>query len=177
MVRTFEEVSRFTVGAVGEPGDRTFYLQVSDANRTLSASIEKSQVRALAERLKYMLKEIRLVHPLVARPQLVRDSLPLELPVIDEFRIGSIAIFFDNSTERIQIDLRELQISDDEFIDESLFNDGLEIIRIFISPAQALTFIDRAEQAIASGRKPCPFCGLPINPDGHLCARANGYRR
>lgn len=177
MVRSFHEVARFTVGAIGAPGDRTFYLQVSDPNSTLSTSIEKSQVAALTNRLKHMLKEIRLVHPLVAKPQLVRDSLPLDLPVIDQFRTGSIAIFYDSSTEKIQIDLRELQISDDEIIDDSLFGEGLEIIRVFITPAQALTFIDRAELAIASGRKPCPFCGLPINPEGHLCARANGYRR
>lgn len=176
MLRTFTDVSRFTVGTVGQPGDRTFFLQIRSGNTVISTSIEKSQVAAISERLQYMLKEIRLAHPLISRPILVRDSLPLENPVLDEFRVGSIAIFFDEEVEKIQIDLRELQLGEDEESeDESL--DEIEIVRIFISPSQAKIFHDRAELVIAAGRQPCPFCALPINPEGHLCARANGYRR
>jgi uncharacterized repeat protein (TIGR03847 family) len=98
--------------------------------------------------------------------------------VEDEFRVGSIAIFYDEESSRIQIDLRELNLSDTEDEDdETLQISDVEIIRIFISPSQALTFHDRAELVIAAGRQPCPFCGMPIDPQGHLCARANGYRR
>ena len=176
MVRIINEVERFTVGTVGVPGDRTFFLQVRSGNLLLSTSLEKSQVAALSERLNYMLKEIRLVHPLAPRPALVSDSLPLENPVLDEFRVGSIAIFYDEATEKIQVDLRELNLnSDDE--EEIEINPEVEVIRLFITPSQAKTFHDRAELVIAAGRQPCPFCGLPINPEGHLCARANGYRR
>lgn len=175
MLRSFDEVSRFTVGTVGLPGDRTFYIQIKSGATTLSLSLEKSQVAALSERLQYMLKEIRLVHPLAPRPQLSRDSLPLETPVIDEFRIGSIAIFYNEDSELIQIDLRELNLGDEE--DELPIVDGVEVVRVFITAAQAKTFYDRAELVVAAGRQPCPFCGFPIDPQGHLCARANGYRR
>jgi uncharacterized repeat protein (TIGR03847 family) len=178
MLRNFNEVDRFTVGTVGVPGDRTFFLQIRFESTLLSTSIEKSQVAAISERLQYMLKEIRQIHPLAPRPQLTRDSLPLETPVEDEFRIGSIAIFYDEESSRIQIDLRELNLSDTEDEDDETFQiSDVEIIRIFISPSQALTFHDRAELVIAAGRQPCPFCGMPIDPQGHLCARANGYRR
>ena len=180
MLRTFRDVSRFTVGTVGEPGDRTFFLQLRSGNALISTSLEKSQVAAISERLQYMLKEIRQVHPLSPRPQLQRDSLPLENPVFDEFRVGSIAIFYDEESEKIQIDLRELNLGDDDEINDEIDDDfpqSAEIIRLFISPTQALSFHDRAELIIAAGRQPCPFCGLPIDPQGHLCARANGYRR
>jgi uncharacterized repeat protein (TIGR03847 family) len=177
MLRTFTDVSRFTVGTVGLPGERTFYLQLNSGNTVVSASLEKSQVAALSERLEYMLKEIRLVHPLAPRPQLIRDSLPLEMPVMDEFRIGSIAIFFDEDTQLIQIDLREVNTNDEDLDDESPLLEDIQVIRLFISPSQAKTFHDRAELVIAAGRQPCPFCGFPIDPQGHLCARANGYRR
>jgi uncharacterized repeat protein (TIGR03847 family) len=179
MVRTYLHLTRFTVGTVGVPGDRTFYLQFRSGSELFSLSLEKSQVGALSERLRFMLKEIRQIHPLSPRPTLNRDSLPLENPVDDEFRIGSIAIFYDEDSEKIQIDLRELNFdSDEESEDDDLpiLND-VEVIRIFITPSQALTFCDRAELVIAAGRQPCPFCGLPIDPQGHLCARANGYRR
>ena len=177
MLRTFPEVSRFTVGTVGQPGDRTFFLQIRSGNTLISTSIEKSQVAAISERLLYMLKEIRLAHPLISRPVLVRDSLPLEIPVLDEFRVGSITIFFNEELEKIQIDLRELNLGDDENDEDSDTADDIEIIRFYISPSQAKIFHDRAELVVAAGRQPCPFCALPINPEGHLCARANGYRR
>jgi uncharacterized repeat protein (TIGR03847 family) len=180
MIRTFEDVSRFTVGTIGVPGDRTFFLQFRSANQVISASLEKSQVAALSERLNFMLREIRATHPLLPRPTLTRDSLPLDTPVLDEFRIGSIAIFFDEESHRIQIDLRELNLNEgddeDDEIDIPAFSDT-EMLRIFISTTQAVIFHDRAELVIAAGRQPCPFCGFPINPEGHLCARANGYRR
>jgi len=177
MLRTFNEVSRFTVGTVGVPGERTFYLQIRSGNEVISTSLEKSQVAVLSERLNYMLKEIRLAHPLITRPQLIRDSLPLDTPVMDEFRVGSMAIFFDAEIEKIQIDLRELNIGDEEVDDELLTIEDLQMLRVFITPSQAKSFHDRAELVVAAGRQPCPFCSFPIDPQGHLCARANGYRR
>lgn len=178
MLRTFKDISRFTVGTIGQPGERTFFLQIRSANALISTSIEKSQVAAISERLRYMLKEIRVAHPISPKPTLTRDSLPLETPVLDEFRVGSIAIFYDEESEMIQIDLRELNLGDDEEDDDELpILDDVEIVRIFITPTQANIFQDRAGLVIAAGRQPCPFCALPIDPQGHLCARANGYRR
>lgn len=178
MIRSFEDVSRFTVGTVGVPGDRTFFLQIRTPSQLVSASLEKSQVAALSERLNFMLREIRSIHPLTPKPTLHRDSLPLDNPVLDEFRIGSIAIFYDESSQLIQIDLRELNMGDEDEdeIELSTFSDA-QMLRVFITSTQALAFHDRAELVIAAGRQPCPFCGFPINPEGHLCARANGYRR
>ena len=177
MLRIFENVNRFTVGTAGMPGERTFYLQSTSGNQVTSTSLEQSQVAALSERLNYMLKEIRLVHPLAPRPQLIRDSLPLETPVVEEFRIGSLAIFYDESQELIQIDLREISAGEEEDEEDLPLVDSVEMIRLFITATQAKTFHDRAELVIAAGRQPCPFCGFPIDPQGHLCARANGYRR
>ena len=176
MIRIYKDLSRFTVGTIGLPGERTFFIQIRKGTEVLSASIEKSQVAAMSERIHYMLKEIRLAHPLTERPILIRDSLPLDTPVMDEFRIGSIAIFYDEDSELIQIDLRELNFNSEEVHDEEI-SDDVEILRIFITATQALIFSDRADLVVAAGRQPCPFCGLPIDPQGHLCARANGYRR
>ncbi len=180
MLREFEDVSRFTVGTIGMPGERTFYIQFRSGNETFSTSLEKSQVAALSERLDYMLAEIRSIHPLAPRPVLVRDSLPLDNPVLDEFRVGSIAIFYDEAREKIQVDLRELnfngEIDEEEDGNLPILGD-LQLFRLFITSSQALIFHDRAQLVIAAGRQPCPFCGFPIDPQGHLCARANGYRR
>ena len=114
MLRTFENVSRFTVGTLGEPGSRSFWIQVRSGNVLVSVAAEKSQVSLLAERFQEMLREIRLAHADIERPGLIEDREPLETPVIGEFRIGAIAIFFDQFTEKVQVDLREVNIDVDE---------------------------------------------------------------
>lgn len=176
-MRFYPKISRFTVGTVGMPGERTFYLQIRHERELLSLSIEKSQVAALSERLRYMLKEIRLSHSNALKPMSIKDTLPLDSPVEDEFRIGSIAIFYIEESGEIQIDLRALELTDSPeiLLDEESASEVA--LRFHISTTQALTFCERADLVIAAGRQPCPFCGLPIDPHGHLCARANGYRR
>ena len=45
------------------------------------------------------------------------------------------------------------------------------------SLGKAVAFAQRSKALVNAGRLPCPFCGIPIDPRGHLCPRANGYRR
>lgn len=180
MLRTFENVSRFTVGTLGEPGSRSFWIQVRSGNVLVSVAAEKSQVSLLAERFQEMLREIRLAHADIERPELIEDREPLETPVIGEFRIGAIAIFFDEFTEKVQVDLREVNIDVDEeeiFEIDSPSLDNIQVVRVYLSLAQVKSFALRAEALVKAGRPPCPFCALPIDPLGHICARANGYRR
>jgi uncharacterized repeat protein (TIGR03847 family) len=177
VITAFERVDRFTVGTVGQPGARAFFIQVKAQARLISMSLEKTQVEVLAERLKYMLKEIRLAHPTSYPKSKTRDQLPLDIPVLDSFRIGTIALFFDASSQMIQVDLRENNPDYDEDDVILSIDPEIEVVRVFITAAQAETFSERALLVVSAGRLPCPFCSLPINPDGHLCARANGYRR
>ena len=174
MIREIRNIRRFTIGTVGVPGERTFFIQIRDENSLTSLSLEKSQAQALAERLRFMVKEIRAAHPLIIVDALERDALPLDNPIEEEFRIGSMALFFDEASSHIQVDLREMATEFDDEIEDMTDTD---VVRAFISPGQALNFADRTELLVASGRKPCPFCAFPIDPNGHLCPRANGYRR
>ena len=50
-----------------------------------------------------------------------------------------------------------------------------DLMRVHLEPRQALAFAARALEVVAAGRPPCPFCGQPLNPEGHICARRNGY--
>lgn len=180
MLRTFENVTRFTAGTLGEPGSRSFWIQLRSGNVLVSVAAEKVQVAALGERFNEMLKEIRIAHPTIPRPSALDDLEPLETPVIGEFRIGAIAIFFDEFTEKVQVDLREVNIDVDEediFEIDSPALDQIQVVRAFLSLEQIGSFIKKAESLVKAGRLPCPFCGNPIDPLGHICARANGYRR
>jgi uncharacterized repeat protein (TIGR03847 family) len=55
--------------------------------------------------------------------------------------------------------------------------DPEEIFLVRIPAGTARAFVKRAARGLGAGRPSCPFCGGPIDADGHLCVRANGFRR
>ena len=176
----FDSPERFTVGTVGQPGERTFFIQVESGSRLISVALEKSQVQALADRLIYMIREIKQSDPTVTTAKLPRDDAPLKSPIEEEFRIGIIGLAFDSSQQLIQVDLQavsETNEEEPEFIDVDDLSSDQDILRVLISPSEAERFSKRATSVVSAGRQPCPFCGGPIDTRGHLCPRANGYRR
>jgi uncharacterized repeat protein (TIGR03847 family) len=192
-VYSFEPPERFIAGTVGEPGDRTFYLQASGGGRVVSVALEKVQVALLAERLAELLDEAR--RRLGAQvpdgaPEL-EDSAPLDTPIEEEFRVGTLGLAWEGDSATVVIeataegDTPELETDDEEELEaaaiaaavESDEDDTRDVLRVRISPAAARAFISRAERVVAAGRPPCPLCGLPLDPEGHICPRHNGYRR
>ena len=162
----FTRPDRFIAGTVGEPGERAFYLQIRASTRLFSVAVEKAQVQAISERLEVMIAEIRKSTPLMIIEKLPKDDAPLDSPIDAEFQIGAMSLAWDEATQLICIQLFELE--DDE--------EG-EVVEINITPAMAAAFSSRSKAVVNAGRLPCPFCGIPIDPRGHLCPRANGYRR
>jgi uncharacterized repeat protein (TIGR03847 family) len=177
-VYTFDDPDRFVAGAVGEPGSRTFYLQAREGTRVVSVLLEKVQVAALAERLTDLLEQLRSQGAEIPEgpedPD--RDSAPLEQPVVEAFRVGAMAIVWDGEEGNILVEARAL--TDDEgeaVVDFDDDDDGPDLVRVKLEPSEALAFAARAVEVVESGRPPCPFCGQPLNPEGHICARRNGY--
>ena len=176
----FDPVERFVAGTVGQPGERTFFIQARTGSKLISVSLEKTQVQALSERLTYMIREIKQSDPTIIIQKLTRDDEPLETPIEEDFRVGVIGLAFESSRELIQIDLQAVAEGDEEepeFIDVDDLSSDQDIMRVLISPSMADQFAKRALSVVNAGRLPCPFCGGPIDMRGHLCPRANGYRR
>jgi uncharacterized repeat protein (TIGR03847 family) len=127
-----------------------------------------------------MLREIKQVIPNFSIKDLPKDEKSLSTPIEEEFRVGLIGIAFDQSTELIQIDLQAVSEEDQgdaQFVDVDDLSSDRDILRISITPSEASRFSKRANVVVGAGRLPCPFCGGPIDSRGHLCPRANGYRR
>jgi len=165
----FTKPERFVAGTVGEPGERAFYLQVRASTRLLCVAVEKAQVQAISSRLEIMIGEIRKSNPLLIVEKLPTDDAQLESPIDAEFQIGAMSLAWDDESKLISVELFELE--DDEEDSEG------EVVIINISIAMAAAFCARSKAVVNAGRLPCPFCGIPIDPRGHLCPRANGYRR
>lgn len=180
----YEFPDRFVAGTIGVPGQRSFYLQARDGNRLTSVLLEKQQVAILAEHLERILDELsRLMgHDLVIPEPVERaeDLAPLDQPLDEEFRVGTMTLAWDTESDCVAIELFsavEMDEDDDEGDAMEQTVDGAEAsMHVRITPAEARQFIARAQALIQSGRPECPFCEQPINPGGHLCPRANGYR-
>ena len=175
----FDPVERFVVGTVGIPGERTFFIQARTGSRLVSVSLEKAQVAAIADRVLQILREIRLSEPLTVIERVSYDDQPLESPIDEEFRVGVIGLAYVSDRRLIEIDLQAITDSDnadDELLEIDTSSDQ-DILRILMTLGYAESFAKRANTVVAAGRAPCPFCGGPIDPNGHLCPRSNGYRR
>ncbi|MEZ5157247.1 MAG: DUF3090 family protein [Candidatus Nanopelagicales bacterium] len=176
---SFSHPRRFVVGTVGEPGDRTFFLQVSEGGIPVSLICEKEQASVLAEKVVELLDQVRRsgVDVPTEPDEESIDTDPLDRPIEPEFRIQSMGIGWDPTDESVIIEAHGESDSDDvpDIGDDE--GPGPDTLRVHITPADALAFSVRTSRVVAAGRPQCPFCHLPIDPDGHICPRANGYRR
>jgi uncharacterized repeat protein (TIGR03847 family) len=179
-VIAYDMPDRFVAGTVGQPGDRAFFLQARDGRRVTSVGLEKFQVTLLAERLEELLDEVlrqgggAAVVPAVA-PVELQDDEPLEQPVEEEFRVGTMALAWDPEDERIVIEAQEMTESEDDEADIGSEDPAVAVLRVRITAAQARAFAQRALKIVAAGRPPCPLCGLPLDAQGHVCPRQNGH--
>lgn len=167
-----DEPDRCVVGTVGEPGARTFFLQVRSGGRINAVVLEKEQAALLADRLLGLLTEVSA--PPGESP---RDDAPLETPIEADFRASALGLGWNGETERVVIEAHadtENEIDIPDLEDDS---DGPDTLRVRLSAPAARAFAARTQAVVAAGRPPCPFCQLPLDPAGHICPRANGYRR
>ena len=176
-VYNFENPERFVAGALGQPGSRTFYLQARDGPRIISVLIEKVQVSLLAERLTELLSEVRERGANVPDEPTPADldAGPLEEPINELFRVGTMAIVWNGDDETILVEARAMSEDSEEAETVEEENEDTDVVRVQLRPKQALAFAQRALEIVAAGRPPCPFCGQPLNPEGHICARRNGF--
>ena len=172
---SFDQPDRFIVGTIGAPGEREFYFQIRQKNILVSLATEKTQATALAERISTIIREIKKSAPLNAVNPGPTDDQPLELPLDSEFVVGAIGIAFDPALLEIEISFRA---DDSESLsDEGDDEDSGPMVEVHCDLSMALAFAQRTMALVAAGRPLCPFCISPIDPKGHLCPRANGYRR
>lgn len=170
--RILDPIESLVVGTIGQPGEREFYLQAKYHSGIHSFAIDKLQVSALSDRIALLIGELKAAD--YRFENIIVSNF--EVPLIPEFQIGVIGIVWMGNTEQVSLDLQEIVAGDNDLIPIEE-DEGPSIFRLLMSPDIANAFISQARKVVAAGRAPCPFCGLPINKEGHLCPRANGYRR
>jgi uncharacterized repeat protein (TIGR03847 family) len=156
----FSDVSRVSAGAVGPPGKRTFYLQVRQGAELVTLTMEKEQLRVLAERLEAVMRD----RP-TARPQ--QGAMALEEPLDPAWRVGAVTVTYDPASRRFEVSIVELVEEGEEPATG----------HFVASAAQMWDLARHSAELVAAGRPPCPLCGGPSDHDGRVCPRLNGHRR
>jgi uncharacterized repeat protein (TIGR03847 family) len=186
LVHGFDPPERFVTGTVGEPGQRTFFLQARSGSHLVTVALEKQQVAALAERIDELLDEVMASQggaatiPAVA-PLDLEDGEPLEQPIEEEFRAGTMTLSWDPADSRVVIEVfpftEAAVVSPDQVEEDFEEPEPDELLLVRIPAGAARAFVKRATQVLGAGRPNCPFCGGPVDAEGHLCVRMNGFRR
>jgi uncharacterized repeat protein (TIGR03847 family) len=170
-----DPVARVTAAAVGEPGQRTFYLQARSDDVLVSLLLEKQQVALLAAHIDELLERVGAPDTVDPDPSV----LDLEEPVLPSFRVGRIGIGYDEGRDLVLLQCDEFvpePPEDEEDEPVEIAEEDLGQVRLWVTRAQAHALARRGENEVAGGRPLCPMCGEAMDPEGHFCPRSNGHR-
>jgi uncharacterized repeat protein (TIGR03847 family) len=169
-------VDRITADAVGEPGDRTFYIQARAGEELVTVIVEKQQVQLLAASVLELLEDVSATGSVADE-----SAMELEEPLFPRWRAGRLSIGFDEARELFLLEVEEFQPDPEELdVDDPASvvpETEPESIRIWASPAQMLALSQHGAKVAARGRPTCQFCGNPIDAEGHACPAMNGHSR
>ncbi len=159
-----------TADAIGKPGQRVFYLQAYQEQRTITIIIEKAQLLSLAIGIEQFLAQLSQQNPELdeASGDFVEDIMRISPPVDPLFRAGEIGLGYDKDRDRVVIFTKELLTEDAD-------PESAAQVRFWATRAQ-LRMLARWGQDVAShGRPVCSQCGQPMEPEGHFCPKKNGH--
>ena len=159
----FESADALAIGAFGQPGQRVFLLQARAGTRVLTIKIEKAQAVELNNHLKHVLADHPAGDTTDGRGALMTDDIE------PAWVVGSMRLGYDRDADRLELTLEEFQREEEPT--------GLEgAARVTINTAQAAELAAAIDQLVAGGRPPCPLCGYPLDPSGHVCPKSNGHQ-
>ena len=158
-------LSRVEAKSFGEPGNRTFHLVLEAGQAHCILWLEKELLFQLGLRIQAEIQQL----PSEERE---RPSRPVEgewsdRPLSLDFKAGQMSLSY--SAENDSFELAAYESEDDESDEEA------SSVSFWIPTDQAAVLAEEALRICAAGRPRCFLCGLPMNPEGHVCPRSNGH--
>jgi uncharacterized repeat protein (TIGR03847 family) len=167
-----ENVDKVTAGAVGEPGERTFFLQVRAGDRLVTILVEKEQVELLASSI----LEILATVDVETEQGPSEEDLALEAPIEPLWRAGRMSIGYAEERDLMLLELEEAVPEPEEGAEDADEVPEPARLRVWASREQMLALSRHGAAVAERGRPKCQFCGNPIDADGHTCPAMNGHR-
>jgi len=166
-----DPVDKITTGAVGEPGQRMFFLQARSGERLVTVLVEKQQVELLSASILEILST--LDEETGEGPP--EEELELEAPLEPIWRAGRLSIGYAEARDRMLLELEEL-LPEEEGDEGTAEDREPDRLRLWATREQMLALSRHGAAVAARGRPRCRFCGNPIDPEGHTCPAMNGHR-
>lgn len=167
-----DPVDRITVGAVGEPGERTFFLQARRGTDLVTIVVEKQQVQLLAATVVDMLSRLGVD----VATEFDEEEMELEQPLVPEWRAGRLAVGYEEDRDLFMLEAEE-EAEEDEDEEEDQGAEMVSQARFWATRDQMLALARHGIVVAAAGRPTCEFCGNPMDPEGHICPAMNGQGR
>jgi uncharacterized repeat protein (TIGR03847 family) len=166
-------VHHLTADAIGQPGQRVFYIQGwrEDDPQPVSIIIEKIQLQSLTVGLNQMLDEIARQKPDLspALPDYEEEKMHITPPVDPIFRAGEMGLGYDADNDMIVVLAREI-------VAEGEDQEQAAVVRFWCTRTQARQLAAWGSEVASRGRPICPQCGQPMEPEGHFCPKKNGHK-
>jgi uncharacterized repeat protein (TIGR03847 family) len=166
-------VQHIIADAMGQPGQRTFFLQARAGTRLVTVVLEKNEVGSLAVSVLQLLEEVEKTHAESSGPVRGKKALQPEHPVDPIFRVGQLSIGYDEDKDKIWLIAKALMVNEEnQVVDPG--REDVPGVRFVASREQMRAMSEHALEVIGQGRPACPLCGRPIDRNGHFCARTDG---
>lgn len=160
----FGPVQHLSADAVGQPGQRRFRLRaISQGGAYAFVWMEKEQLSAIGEAIETTLEHAE-VDLAPSGPGESEPVFPLQANLDLDVRAGRLSLGLNEETRHIVVVAAEgASEAEGEAVSIEFDFDTARRLRVQIT------------EVVAAGRPPCPFCGAPIDPEGHVCPRSNGH--
>lgn len=166
-------VVHITTDAIGQPGQRVFYIQGRTSDRVVTVIVEKVQVQTLALGVEDFLKELNQRYPNLSSisTEYNEGMMHIQPPVDPIFRVGELGLAYDSDLDLAVLVVREIQTADNEGNTEEA-----GVVRFWCTRSQLYAMGKWGLEVSGRGRPVCPYCGQPMDPSGHFCPKRNGHK-
>lgn len=164
-------VKHITIDSIGKPGQRVFYVQGMTDEQTVTLLVEKVQVQTMALGVEEFLSEVTSRYPGLSQSSsdFVEENMRIRSPVDPLFRVGDLGLAYDTEEDLLILVARELVVDAEE-------SEEAGVVRYWCTRSQIRALARWGLDVASRGRPICPYCGEPMEPEGHFCPKKNGHK-
>lgn len=166
-----DPVDHITADAIGQPGQRVFYIHAWQDQRAVTVIIEKAQLQSLTVGIEQFLAQVMEANPELdeASGDYLEDQMHIHPPVEPLFRVGEIGLGYEKTRDLVVLFVKELLL-------DEVDPDSAAVVRFWATRTQVRRLARWGLEVANRGRPMCPQCGQPMEPEGHFCPKKNGHK-
>ncbi len=166
-----DPVDHITADAIGQPGQRVFYIHAWQDQRAVTVIIEKAQLQSLTVGIEQFLAQVLEANPELdeASGDYLEDQMHIHPPVEPLFRVGEIGLGYEKTRDLVVLFVKELLL-------DEVDPDSAAVVRFWATRTQVRRLARWGLEVANRGRPMCPQCGQPMEPEGHFCPKKNGHK-